>query len=182
MSNSRKLLEENIVALVILAVLVGFFIVGLEYSSRARVVPVFVAVASIVCMAIQILLQNLAKNGVDLAVDTMEMFGAERTKEKMEQGGKVQEQGEVEEEVVAGGKESTIILWLVGLVAMLLLLGYQITSFLYVAAYLRFASHRSWLFSILTGAITWAVVFLLFVVLLKVNLYQGIIFGAKFEL
>ena len=65
--------------------------------------------------------------------------------------------------------------WLFGLFAAIYILGYPISIFLFVLLFLK--SHgRSWMASISSAVVTAGVIYLLFVVVLKIPLFQGIVF------
>ncbi len=72
-------------------------------------------------------------------------------------------------ELVAGG-------WLLGLVALIALFGFNVGLPVFVFAFLKWHGHESWKFSILYAVIFWGLVYLLFVVFMRSILYPGIVF------
>jgi Tripartite tricarboxylate transporter TctB family len=67
------------------------------------------------------------------------------------------------------------VAWLVAFAAALVLIGILYAVPLYIAASLRFRGHRSWLTSLLTAAITTTGLWLLFAIVLRLDLYPGIL-------
>ncbi len=62
------------------------------------------------------------------------------------------------------------IIWLAAFTLLLVVIGILYAVPLYIAASLRFRGHRSWLSSLLTAAITTAGIWLLFAVVLRLDL------------
>jgi hypothetical protein len=69
---SRRL-QENIVALVILGIFVAAIVASLDYSPRARLVPIPIAAIGILFIVGQIILQNL-KSEDSLHIDLLEFL------------------------------------------------------------------------------------------------------------
>jgi hypothetical protein len=69
------------------------------------------------------------------------------------------------------------VTWLAVFVLALVLIGILYTVPLFIAASLRFRGHRSWITSLLTAAITTSGIWLLFAVVLRLDLYPGYFFA-----
>lgn len=69
---SRRM-QENIVALVILGIFVAAIVASLDYSPRARLVPIPIAVIGILFIVGQLILQNL-KSEDSLHIDLLEFL------------------------------------------------------------------------------------------------------------
>jgi hypothetical protein len=65
------------------------------------------------------------------------------------------------------------VAWLAAFALALVLIGILYAVPLYIAASLRFRGHRSWVTSLLAAAITTAGIWLLFAVVLRLDLYPG---------
>jgi hypothetical protein len=68
------------------------------------------------------------------------------------------------------------VTWLGTFALALVLIGILYAVPLYIAASLRFRGHRSWVTSLLAAAITTSGIWLLFAVVLRLDLYQGYFF------
>lgn len=149
----------------------ALFLVGLllwvssDYPPRARYVPQTVAIFSMVCLAVQLLL--------DLSPRFHGLFS------KVEKEGLFSVEGQVKEARAGDGPEFRLELvtyfWLGGLLASLLLLGFLITIPLYILFYLRFQGEMPWLKSAICGLATWAFTYLLFVRLFEIRFYAGLL-------
>jgi hypothetical protein len=65
------------------------------------------------------------------------------------------------------------VIWLAAFALALVLIGILYAVPLYIAASLRIRGHRSWIASLLAAAITTSGIWLLFAVVLRLDLYQG---------
>jgi hypothetical protein len=70
-------------------------------------------------------------------------------------------------------KQLRAVTWLGAFALALVLIGILYAVPLYIAASLRFRGHRSWVTSLLAAAITTSGIWLLFVVVLRLDLYPG---------
>jgi Tripartite tricarboxylate transporter TctB family len=73
-------------------------------------------------------------------------------------------------------KELVAIGWLLGLVVLVALFGFNVGLPVFVFTFLKWHGHESWRFSILYTVIFWALVYVLFVVVMKGILYPGMVF------
>lgn len=69
------------------------------------------------------------------------------------------------------------VTWLAAFASALVLVGILYAVPIYIAASLRFKGHRSWITSLLAAAITTGGVWLLFAVVLRLDLYPGYFFA-----
>ena len=72
----------------------------------------------------------------------------------------------------------TMLAWLGGLVILIIFVGFLIATGIFLFLFLKLFSNISWLKSLLITIIAWGFIFLLFGVLLRSNLFEGILFGA----
>jgi hypothetical protein len=68
------------------------------------------------------------------------------------------------------------IVWLIGYVAAITLLGFPIATISYLVGFIRFYNHESWRLTIIYTVVLWAFIWIAFVFFLKSNLYPGLIF------
>ncbi|MDA8228010.1 MAG: tripartite tricarboxylate transporter TctB family protein [Desulfitobacterium hafniense] len=166
-----KKLENNVVALVLLVIFIGFLYLSFNYSAKARLVPVPIAIASIILIIIQLLIQNFAKN-FDLSVDPSQLFKATQneaavTNQEARKNVQVKKQG--------GGKETTGIGLVLLFLAMILLIGMMPAIFLFVLGYFIILGQEKWLKALIYTAICEASIYFLFVTILNVHMYEGLI-------
>jgi len=76
------------------------------------------------------------------------------------------------------GRQIEAILWVLGFAAMLILLGVLYAVPLFVFAFMRFRGERPMAISALGGAGMLAFVWLLFSLVLRIELYSGLLFGS----
>ena len=163
--------------LFILAIVVGFFVIGAGYSFRARIIPLIIASLGIVSVLVELFVRFVLKKEAPMALDSAQLFGADRKEDEF------RTQSEAKEAVMeerTGGTLRAIVLWIVGMGVMLFLFGFQVTSFAYPVIYLVFGNTRmAWWRAMIVGALTWLSIFLLFSVLLNLPFFKGILFGGE---
>ena len=157
----------------------GFLVLAKDYSPRAQFMPVVISAISILVMLVEFYVVNFTK-GLDTGIDTAELFGADRKEEEFRQSSATAEDCPVDVLAPAGGDERVMFLWIGLLTVMILLLGFNITEFVFPLIYLRFASKLSWRTSILVSFATWLVIFLLFGTVLQLPFFPGFLFGGEF--
>lgn len=167
--------QDNVVAVVLLLVLVGFAAVSLTYGERARLVPFPMAIASILLILLQLYLQN-ARGDAEAAlhVDALQIFarkGGEVVGRLPEGEGADDETLDVVEE--PGGSERMGVLLVALFVGLILLVGVLPAVFLYVFGHCLFVGKRRLLPALAAAGCTELVIYLLFVSILKVPMYAG---------
>jgi hypothetical protein len=167
--------QENIAAVLLLVI---FMIIGgmsLNYFPRARLMPLAISIVSIVLVAAQLIIQNTKANNMDLAIDTMELFGATGLKKEGRRKADEEAARTLEKEIIQGVKESTSLAILLGLFLLIYILGFVIAIPIFITLYFRFFNKAQWPRAIITGIGTVAVLYVFFSLLLQINLYPGII-------
>lgn len=147
------------------------FWISSAYPPRARQVPEIVALFSMICLLIQLILDISPRLAASYS--------------RMEKKGLFTVDEEVLEARMRDGSESRLelvaYLWLASLLAGLLLLGFLIFIPLYILFYLRYQAALSWLKSATFALGTWSFVYLLFVRLFEIRLYPGILLESFFD-
>ncbi len=178
-----KKAQELIADLVILAVLVGFFVLALGYSPRAQFMPLVISGLSIICMAAEITVRFVLGKEQMLALDDAEIFGTDRMKKEFKRASVASaEKSETEQarKQEARGSEGTILLWLLGLGAMIFVFGFQFSVFAYPVLFLKLGKTKvGWPVAIVTGVLTWASIFVLFSWILNMPFFPGLLFGGE---
>ncbi len=174
--------QELLVDLVVVAILIGFFVLALGFSPRAQFMPLVISGISIFCMTLEIIVRFVLGKQQALALDGAELFGADKKKDEFRKASIATAEETPKEEMTKeeGGKESTILLWLLGLGAMLFIFGFQLTCFAYPVLFLKLGKAKvSWRAAIITGALTWASIFVLFSWVLNMPFFAGFLFGGE---
>lgn len=157
--------QENVVAVVLLLIFIGFAWVSAGYTYRSRLVPLPVAIASIMLISLQLLLQNL-RPGRELNVDAAEMLGAGSSRMTSEMPGAANEGS-------GAGSELVGALLVAEFVGLILLVGILGAIFLYVFGYFYLIGKEKLWVALAYAFGTEIAVYLLFVVLLRVDMYEG---------
>ena len=160
-----------------LVVLGWFFVEAIGYSERARLIPLIISGMGIVFVLVEMIIRYVARTDVELGIDAAVALGADKKEDQFRAQSEAKDAG-VDEK--PGGKVREIILWSIGMVAMLWFVGFQIVAFAYPALYLIFGNTKmTWWKAILVGFFTWLSIYLLFSVLLNMPFFPGILFGGE---
>ncbi len=178
-----KKAQELVADLVILAVLIGFFVLALGYSPRAQFMPLVISGLSIVCMAAEIVVRFVFRKEQMLALDDAEIFGTDKMKKEFKRASAASAENRASDkakEQQARRSEGTVLLWLLGLGVMILLVGFQLSVFAYPILFLKLGKTKvSWPAALITGALTWASIFVLFSWILNMPFFPGLLFGGE---
>lgn len=159
---------EALFALVLLAVFLVIVLVGTGYNRKARMLPLVLGVP-----------------GVALAAAEVVRTTARRRRAECEAGvasGKAVEAHATEGAGPAGGREAEerkklleMFGWVVLLIVMIWLFGFLVTIPIYVLAFMKARKER-WLLSLCFAIGSWALLYWVFVLGLKIVLYPGLLF------
>jgi Tripartite tricarboxylate transporter TctB family len=167
--------QENIVALLLLAFFVAVFVTSLGFSPRARLVPVPISVLAMILLLVQLFWQNF-RPAEELNVDLLDVLTARSPtpdvtadREMSEEAKAVADAGDA-----AAWKRVVVSIAFVALfVAMVFAIGPIPAIFVFTFGYFVLSGHYSLLkAAIYTTAFT-VVVYLLFIVALKIQPYHG---------
>ena len=172
---SRRV-QENLVLCGILVVFIAAIVACMGYGARARVVPLPIATLGALLTVTQLILQNLPGVG-DLHLDALELFtshapGAAAAKPAAKQGNGVPDATRWRRELIAVG----LILLLTG---MFMLIGPIPSIFLFSGGFMLARRQYRWPLSIAFAALFTLVVYVLFAVLLGVQMDSSIL-GSMF--
>lgn len=164
--------QENIVAFIFLIFFVGMIILSFNYSPRARMVPVPIAITSAVIILIQIYLMNFRKD-INLNVDPTELLTGGKSKESIEEGRAKDQVAEVKIQKIKGGKESVAILIVLSYLGLTLLIGILPAMLIFVMGFYIFITKLHWIKSLIITLLCEVGVWVLFVFILEVQFYEG---------
>ncbi len=164
--------QENLVLCAVLLVFIAAIVACTGYGARARVVPLPIATLGAILTVAQLILQNLPGVG-DLHLDALELFtdrapGTGAAKPASKPGGAVADRMHWRRELTAIG----FILLLTG---MFMLLGPIPSIFLFSSGYMVIRRQFSWPICIIVAALFTLIVYVLFVVLLGVEVNNSIL-------
>jgi hypothetical protein len=155
--------EELVFNLFLLAVLVLMLVVNFQYRPRARRIP---------------MMTGLCTLGLLVAVNARTIKN--RTRDEFEKQSKshaddldAPPQGS---NAIYAKKEAVIILWLVGLTALMYLIGFLIAIPLYLFLFLFVFAKETWKVSLGMSVGVFAVIYVIFVKILNVHVHEGLLF------
>jgi hypothetical protein len=156
--------QENIVACLFLGVFVLAIVLAARYGPRARVVPLPIATIGAVMAIVQLVLQNRSSAG-NMKVDALEFLTGRAKSEVVETDAakKDVDEGRWRRELTAFG---LVLL----LMAMVILIGPLPSIFLFTAGYMGLKRQYSWPWSIAFAAVFVLAVYVVFALVLQVQL------------
>lgn len=167
-----KRVQENIVAFLFVLIFIAFFVMSFDYGERARMVPIPVAIASLLLILLQIFLMNFKKD-FDLSVDAADIFrGSESGMAVQEERCKAQ-MDDIKIQKIEGGKEIGAIGIVLLFMVMVVLIGILPSIFLYVAGYFILGAKIHWLKAVIYSAVCDASIYFLFGYVLQIHMYEG---------
>jgi len=173
-----KVKGSTIFAIIMLAVLLMFFSLTFTYSYEARIVPLIICIFALGLMCLQFLVEVIPQLSKKMGVfgqEEKEVLGTKQFIRKVEVESKTEKETVSNKTVKMGEIQS--FLWLLAFVCLIFLVGYLIAVPVFLFLFFKLVTSRRWVFSIVVTAVTWAVVYFSFIVLLKIPLYKGIIFA-----
>jgi hypothetical protein len=165
-------LQENIVALMIIAFFTAVLVTSLGYSPRARLVPVPIAALGIILASIQLIWQNFRSED-ELNIDLLEFL----TNQDQVPGSQDQDGSETKPipEDDTGKRILMSIGFVSAFVGMILLIGPMPSILIFTAAYFILSKHYPWPKGLIFALAFTAVTYVLFVFGLELQLYHGIL-------
>jgi hypothetical protein len=171
---SRRL-QENLVAVFILAIFVAAIVASLQYGPRARLVPIPIAALGVILMVAQIVLQNM-RSEKDLKIDLLEVIAR-----KSDGFGESAEDGAADGSGRKGaGKrpawgEARALGIVLLLVALFIVVGPLPAMFIFTAGYFALSRHYAVAPSLAYAAAYTLLVYAVFSLWLRVDLMRGMI-------
>ena len=142
-----KLTGEKIFNIAILLVVLFFIVEALDFTPKARLIPLIIGVPALVLAVIQVI--------SDYVLVKKESGSKEPSEER--------------------ARQNTVLIWLLVLVGLIYVFGLLLGLALYLLLFIRFVSKESWIMSVGIGAAGFIAVYLLFVQLLHYPLYKGLL-------
>jgi hypothetical protein len=155
-------------AMIATAVLV-VIVVSLGYDEKARLVPMLVAVPTLVLAVLVLFVGD--RPGPSAALDADSVNLAEIAGLSEDAPGPPPPEG-------PRGSALSIILWIVLLCLLVLLVGFMVATPVFILFFMRLQARASWRASAAVAVIMFAVVYGGFDVLMKGDMFEGILFGS----
>ncbi|MDH3228799.1 MAG: tripartite tricarboxylate transporter TctB family protein [Alphaproteobacteria bacterium] len=177
---SRRV-QENLLAGVLLCFFIGVLVLSLDYGPRARLVPIPISVLALILLGAQIVWQNL-RPADELHVDMLEFLTKRGiTPGKSDDAGAEPAAGTNADAMAAAGgpggfgREAFAFAKVGIFVGLFLALGPFPAAFLFTFAYFSLSRHYHWARALVYTTIFTAVVYGLFVEVLDIQLYHGLL-------
>jgi len=142
-------------------------IIGMGYNPLARLVPLVVGIPALIMSAIQFLLDlRDAFRGESTMRKTAAVKEATKTEKPKKEELSPQE---------IRRRELMAVGWILALFALIMFFGFHIAIAAFVLLFMRLYGRESWRLSLGVAALCWAFVYIVFIIILGSNLYQGLI-------
>ncbi len=164
--------QENLIAVAIVIVFAGVIVASLNFGPRARMIPLPLAVFGLILIVAQIVWQNL-RSGGELKVDILEVLTNKTEEESV--SGVADESSTAKARGPLWRREAVAVGIVALFLGLILLLGPIPAVFLFSGGYLLLSRHYSWFKGLLYTAVFTAAIYLLFVTVLEIQLYHGIL-------
>lgn len=168
--------QENLIALIVIAVFVSVIITSLDFGPRARMIPLPLAFFGLILMVAQVIWQNL-RSGSELKVDILEVLTKKTEEENLSEmaGESVPGREKSANRVPRWRREAIAIGIVLLFLGLILLVGPIPAVFVFSAGYLLMTRHYTWFKGLLYSAVFTTLLYLLFVTALEIQLYHGIL-------
>ena len=153
-----------IFSLIILFFLLTFIYLSTGFDFNSKIVPLIIMLPTVALLIIILIADLFPALAVRFEVD---MFKASSSNSRKN-----------EKKVILRRKDFLITsLWLISFFLLILFFGFLIAIPICLTTFLKFYRH-TWLQTVTITLLTWAFVYVLFQIVIKFELFKGIIFGA----
>ena len=167
-----KFNDRTLFTLGVFVVVLGFLVLALDYQPRARLVPLIIAVPTLLLTLFQFLIDAIPAVGRRFSFfQEYDLFGIE-TGRAAEPTEETRPTGNVFR------RELSFAAWLLLLVALIYFIGYLAAIPLFMILFMRLRSSERWLVTLSITAVTWAFVYFVFIVIMGAPLHEGVVWKA----
>ena len=167
-----KLNDRTLFTLGVFAVVLVFLVLSLDYQPRARLVPLIIAIPTLLLTLLQLLIDMIPAVGRRFSfLQEYDLFG-------IDTGRAVAPSEESRSSGTVFRRELNFAAWLLLLMALIYFLGYLVAIPLFLVLFLRLRSSESWFMTLSITAVTWAFVYLVFIVVMGAPLHEGVVWKA----
>jgi len=161
----RRLITDRTAISLFLFLLACFAVYrALDFNDAARLMPLIIGVPTLVLATVVLVMEI-----------TAQWKGKPRSTEGALDGSRLGKDLSPKERRAMARRELSLILWLVGLVVLIWLVGLLWSIPVFLVFFLWLQAKEPWPLIVAISLGTWAVVYLLFVQILSMDLYQGLI-------
>ena len=167
-----KFNDRTLFTLGVFVLVLAFLVLSLDYQPRARLVPLIIAVPTLLLTLLQLLIDMSPAGGRRFSfLQEYDLFG-------IDAGRVAAPSGEGRPAGTVFRRELNFAAWLLLLMALIYFLGYLVTIPLFLVLFLRLRSSESWLMTLSITAATWAFVYVVFIVIMGAPLHEGAVWKA----
>ena len=167
-----RLNDRTLFTLAVFALVLVFLVLSLDYQPRARLVPLIIAVPTLLLTLLQLLIDMVPAVARRFSfLQEYDLFGIDTGR------------AAAPSEAPAGSanvyrRELNFASWLLLLMALIYFLGYLVAIPLFLVLFLRLRSSESWTTTLSITAVTWAFVYVVFIVVMGAPLHEGVVWKA----
>lgn len=164
-----KLTDRTLFTLGVFVLVLVFLVLSLDYQPRARLVPLIIAVPTLLLTLLQLLIDMVPAVARRFSfLQEYDLFGIDTARA-------AETAGENGSSVAVYGRELGFAAWLLLLMALIYFLGYLTAIPLFLILFLRLRSSESWFMTLAITAATWAFVYGVFIVVMGAPLHPGVV-------
>lgn len=162
---------EIIFSLFLLLMFLTSVIIAISYDRQTRMFPLIIGVPGLILCVI--LFSSYYIPAVSKRLTTIKQKEFFKANDKEEQEDDEKKKKEFKKVSL---KELNITIWIIGLLIIIYILGFMITIPLFIFLFLKFREKENLIISILFSVSSWVVIYIMFILILKAQLYGGIFF------
>ena len=167
--------KDTLVTLYILLIVGIFIIISFQYSNKARLLPLLVGLPLLCLSIFQLTLDTIpALSELKTNIENKNLLKNQENVPKNIAKQKKEEEFETNKKENKARKE--ILLWLLCFMILIWITGFIVSIALFLFFYFNYYKIYKWHTNILVSIATSAIVYFIFVNLLNINLYKGLIF------
>lgn len=161
-----RLNGSMIFSIFLILVFLVVIVLAIGYGGKARMAPLVVAIPGFFFVISRLVIEfrEARKEQVKKTLEYEALLAAEGDPASV-----------ITEDTIDYWKELNPFLWITGLFLLIYVAGFMVAIPIYLFLYLKVRSNEKLSFTITFSLITWGVLYLFFVVLLKIPLYSGVI-------
>ena len=169
MNTSRK--ESVWVTLFLLFFCLVFVLISFTYKLKERFIPLSVGIAGLLLAALLLLGRRFPK-----LISKFELSMVDNFLQK--DHSKTVRTKSSKDEQHTNRKLIEIYAWTIGFLVLIYFLGFLIAIPVFMLAFIKIHGHISWTKTIAVSAVTWVLIYALFEMMLKAELFRGLLFDA----
>jgi len=168
---TKKTEIEAIFSLFLLLIFLTFLIIASSYDHQTRMFPFIIGFPGLILCVI--LFSSYYIPAVSKRLNTIKQKEFFKIDDIEEQENIEKKKKELKKISL---KELNITIWIIGLLFTLYILGFMVTIPLFIFLFSKFREKENLIVSILFSVSSWVVIYIIFILILKAQLYGGIFF------